>query len=1192
MNSSISFAVSYTPEETADFSYRDIKFLSDVKIDETTSALSSFKYLNLSNNQITTLENNFFEMFQGALYLDISNNRITKIESVQNLPKLQIFDFSKNEVSLIEDFENCKETLERIIAYKNNIIAVKFKAQMDKLTYLDIRHNQINKISFGNLVPHLKTLKVDNNLLVNINELSLFPELEVFSAADNGILEFPKLTNQNSLRTINLANNKIETLKNLHQTKLLTLDVSSNPINNNGLNCGIQQINSLQHLYISNTNLTRCLSISTLFPNLTTIDLRSTKINDLNDFISFLSQMKNLKVLDVRFTPLTLDLYPNKDLLTSAQSFLDNNSSSIQDDQIQPYESIEVYNSKYPKNSNERIQFRNQILNNAVSKLQTLDHIKISGKELDLIKKNQAADDVELNNSSFAQTRSKTQISGDNLNSIQIPSPSNQKSLHFAQSPIRSNQNTSFDLNTSGINNQSISNSIQLNSPNKSAFQQTNLNPKTHQSSILNNSIQPVNNYQNSFQNASNYQNQNASNIQDQNTSNYQNQNASNIQDSNIDNDSIKNGSILSDFNLASSEDNGTTLQYPNMETNFRLNNNKILDILDAMIKQEYEEDEEDEYEDDIMNNTHIIKHSLDRKNTSNLHRNFEQLNRSILKERDSILKEKKKRHDEKVKKIEKLKKENKVLVKEIEKIKMKQKTSQNETEEFSSSVTKHSFSRISMNSPQHKSNSPRKRNNSPSEDQKAISDSQKHSSSKAKLSSNHLPSKTKLSSKNSSIKSSLKGSAKSDDSYSTNHSNPNDSSSSSKQSRPKSSSPRKQSRLSSSKHIPNQKNASASSTESSSQHSKQNQSSIKQSSVRPIIDDNIDIEHTKNLIQNSPRQAGYPHVFELIDGLLAENKQCNGHISQAIQRAAHSTPISPKRIHSDSNQLKCDSSNSIKQSKDPSNHSSKPKVNSASKIDLVNHSSKQQVHSTSKVILDSQKEIRPISQNEPRKLSKYVMFLTDEGRNIHLPEVTREYAEYKLIEFFRSPVYIKLKENSEEIQFLLLWLIKGLPLTPSTNFPDININQSDITLSRYKIAVKAIEKNRDFNRFIEAGRQLKDLQLVMMFNFSSEVQVDTLNLLFDFKSDEVPHSVEFFKSLKYFFKGMPETICVTICACDMGITRNMLNLNARPTPLKLEQIESKGFNSVSYEKNGLQHIIVFDKTRVIPLYTLLINTS
>ena len=401
-NSSISFVLSFPPNETANFSKRDIRLLTDIQLDNISSLLPLYKYLNLSDNSIAEMDVDFIMQFVNVCYINISQNKITKIQGIESLKNLKYLDVSNNEIALIESFGNCNETLERIYAFHNNIHSIFLTSPMNKLEFLDVRDNQISKINFGKFVPHLHTLKIDNNKnLSDISELSNFEELEFFSASSNHISEIPKLT-KFTLKTLNLSNNKIKSLASLNQKKLKTLDVSANPINDDGIHCQIEVNKNLRNLFISSTEITRCYCLAKAFPNLTTVELSRTKLNDLNDLLSFVHEMKNLKVLNVRDTPLTQDLYPEADLLTSANSFLKRDSLSQQ--QNKRYDSIVFYNQQFPENSEKRLRFRALILKSMVSRLQSLDLIKVSSDEfpeIEVINEIEEEEEVADDNESY-----------------------------------------------------------------------------------------------------------------------------------------------------------------------------------------------------------------------------------------------------------------------------------------------------------------------------------------------------------------------------------------------------------------------------------------------------------------------------------------------------------------------------------------------------------------------------------------------------------------------------------------------------------------------------------------------------------------------------------------------------------------------------------------------------------------------
>ena len=359
MNSSNSFSISFSPEEIFDYSNKEVSKLNEIKI---VGSENLFKMINVSFNNLKDIDFNFIEKFPNSCYYDFSNNEISQLQElnyVSNYENIKYLDLSYNQIDNLNGLEQLQE-LERLTLSNNKLKQVALSKSMPKLEFLDVRHNQIENINFSYLFPKLHTLKIDNNEVKQINELSSFSELEVFSASSNRIIEIPFL-NHTYIRTLNLAHNNITNLENLNcfTERLSILDISGNPINDYGMNCGI--ISTLKQLFLADTNISRCQPLSSLFPQLSVCIFCGSKLNNMDDITEFIKNMKNLMVFDIRFTPLTENIY-EKDM-----------------DQEPTYESLEEYNKNHPFNSNARIQFRNKLIQSFVSPLQVLDHIKLEG---------------------------------------------------------------------------------------------------------------------------------------------------------------------------------------------------------------------------------------------------------------------------------------------------------------------------------------------------------------------------------------------------------------------------------------------------------------------------------------------------------------------------------------------------------------------------------------------------------------------------------------------------------------------------------------------------------------------------------------------------------------------------------------------------------------------------------------------
>ena len=584
---------------------------------------------------------------------------------------------------------------------------------------------------------------------------------------------------------------------------------------------------------------------------------------------------------------------------------------------------------------------------------------------------------------------------------------------------------------------------------------------------------------------------------------------------------------------------------------------------------------DDEKEEDDVMITTQIIAQTLSgNRQKDDIDRSIEYINRSVQAEIDSIFTERKKReHDDKMKKIKKLRKENKILEKEIKKYKMRRQAklgNEEETKTKNESKSKKSNSSNKKESKHHHHSQKVEQTNSNSKS-KSYSKTQIQNSSKSSH-HHHVHSNSTMT---------IKNSSKSHHHHHHHH-NKDSRDSSSEIKMPNENLPgsdhflNSKSKKSSDSSDFSDSNSTSNSISTSNSYivkTKKKSISIEESEVTPEIsknsyDFNNSNEDKHKILKaqmksqkiSKDKSFKFPQIIELLDGLLAENEQLGGKIAASIKKPSNSTPTSPNQESPTQNSI-------------PSSFSS------------------QKVASKSK-----RSENQDFSSQINRTKSNSIIVLSNEINNVNLPQITRDYADH----------YSPLTENSKELKFLLLWLIEGLPYSANNirhDIKDISMVRK-LNLGNYNcnLVIKAADKNRHYRKFFESQNQIKNLQLLMLFNFNNSKSNDDcsksysesgldLDLMFNFDVDKIPHDAEFFKNINYLFKGMPPFLCITVCVVDLGRTKILSNVKESSTQSQQEKIASKGFNSICYEKNGLKHYILFDKAHAVPVYTLLFST-
>lgn len=166
------------------------------------------KKLDLSNKNISLL--NIIDDYTNITLLDLSNNKLSKLPNNFNklFPNLKILFLTNN---LFEDIPEC-------LLYS-------------KITILSIKNNKIQKID--NLPITINWLMATNNNITNINYITNLINLRKLSLSGNFISEIPEEINKlHNLELVRFSNNNITIInKNcLELPKLTYIALGGNPI--------------------------------------------------------------------------------------------------------------------------------------------------------------------------------------------------------------------------------------------------------------------------------------------------------------------------------------------------------------------------------------------------------------------------------------------------------------------------------------------------------------------------------------------------------------------------------------------------------------------------------------------------------------------------------------------------------------------------------------------------------------------------------------------------------------------------------------------------------------------------------------------------------------------------------------------------------------------------------------------------
>jgi len=284
--------------------------------------------LYLSENNLKKIQRGYFSGLSNLQILEIVKNQIEEIEinSFGILSKLKKLNLDSNRIKLIQNefLFGCTE-LEFLYLYQNNIKninTIPFNT-LDSLKRLFIFSNRITLIKFGNFVhlQNLVELKLDKNEIgsfetstfvglkrLNLLDLSSNKIKQLENGVFNGLKNLKKLdlhlndinligtgafVDLEELEYLNLESNKIVSLKDVQfNSKIIELNMRYNMISN------LSEINSasVATLHISQNRLQEINTIS-LMPNVEYLDLSQNRLIKIEESSFF--PLKKLKYLNL-----------------------------------------------------------------------------------------------------------------------------------------------------------------------------------------------------------------------------------------------------------------------------------------------------------------------------------------------------------------------------------------------------------------------------------------------------------------------------------------------------------------------------------------------------------------------------------------------------------------------------------------------------------------------------------------------------------------------------------------------------------------------------------------------------------------------------------------------------------------------------------------------------------------------------
>jgi len=233
--------------------------------------------------------------FKKLKQLYVSRTGIKDYSFIKNIPTLEGIDFSENDIqdiSFLKDYPNLK----LVSAAGNNIENIDVLKNLTNLESLNLDNNKIKDISALKDLNHLRAISLENNNITKLDALSNKNELERLFLSNNSGLELSTLKNDNleqltvnntnirdlsavsnlpKLKKIVANDNKITTLSHLKNAQVL----ESVEVNNNKIDSLDFENNTITSLEIKNNKLEEINNINKLSA-LENLDASGNKITD------------------------------------------------------------------------------------------------------------------------------------------------------------------------------------------------------------------------------------------------------------------------------------------------------------------------------------------------------------------------------------------------------------------------------------------------------------------------------------------------------------------------------------------------------------------------------------------------------------------------------------------------------------------------------------------------------------------------------------------------------------------------------------------------------------------------------------------------------------------------------------------------------------------------------------------------
>jgi Leucine-rich repeat (LRR) protein len=163
------------------------------------------KYLNLSNNSITKIEN--IVSLPNLTFLDLTGNRIKEITVHPTVKSLKVLILARNMIEEVKNLDSFS-SLEIVDLHENRIRQMCLKS-VAQAKVVNLSSNLIEVLEVGCPMPNLVELNLRRNQIADVKEFSL-PELKKLYLSGNKISSLEAFTSLPSLTDLTLESNPVD----------------------------------------------------------------------------------------------------------------------------------------------------------------------------------------------------------------------------------------------------------------------------------------------------------------------------------------------------------------------------------------------------------------------------------------------------------------------------------------------------------------------------------------------------------------------------------------------------------------------------------------------------------------------------------------------------------------------------------------------------------------------------------------------------------------------------------------------------------------------------------------------------------------------------------------------------------------------------------------------------------------------